>query len=492
MHNQAGLVAACHRRDECDRVRRFGARVLTLDQVYGVKDPSIECWGTEEEDGGDPPRLWAPNGNFPGTAFTRSIGDNAAETIGVCAEPELAIRNLTPANPFFLLGSDGVFEFMSSQAVVDMVSKYDDPQEAAIAVVVEAYRLWLQYEVRTDDITVIIARVEGLQEGAALTNIPSMRLQTLHGIGSMKHVSPLKPVGNRTPTHSPTPSLFNKSHTGSQGREHSHLQAASMQVEQQQSTLTGKSAEDLQNIVAAVKGVSAFDSLNTKQWQTVLTAMEKRHCIAGEVVVAQGEEGRYFYVVSEGHFDVIVNTGTGPMVLCTYTAGDHANSAFGELALATGRPQAAEIVARTEGILFQLDANTFRTVVAPSKRGGKTLIKTLRSIELLQRLTADQLEHFAQLMRPEAYEDGAYIVRQGEPGDTMFVVQTGDVIATHRVTGEPGDGQELLMFGPNQYFADKALVSADYKYRASAVAKGHVTVLCASREAFTLVCNVHS
>ncbi len=170
-----------HRRDECDRVKMFGARVLTLDQVYGVKDPSIECWGTEEEDGGDPPRLWAPNGNYPGTAFTRSIGDNgkllwdrmlcdfahsedqgtmlgwltkncsqvytpdcertrhlctklvvvdltclccdaAAETIGVCAEPELAIRNLTPANPFFLIGSDGIFEFMPSQTVVDMVS----------------------------------------------------------------------------------------------------------------------------------------------------------------------------------------------------------------------------------------------------------------------------------------------------------------------------------------------------------------------------------
>lgn len=85
MHNQAGLVAACHRRDECDRVRRFGARVLTLDQVYGVKDPSIECWGTEEEDGGDPPRLWAPNGNFPGTAFTRSIGDNGESSISAAS-----------------------------------------------------------------------------------------------------------------------------------------------------------------------------------------------------------------------------------------------------------------------------------------------------------------------------------------------------------------------------------------------------------------------
>ena len=54
--------------------------------------------------------------------LTLLVCSAAAETIGVCAEPELAIRNLTPANPFFLIGSDGVFEFMPSQTVVDMVS----------------------------------------------------------------------------------------------------------------------------------------------------------------------------------------------------------------------------------------------------------------------------------------------------------------------------------------------------------------------------------
>ena len=35
------------------------------------------------------------------------------------------------------------------------------------------------------------------------------------------------------------------------------------------------------------RGVCVFDSLNTKQWQTVLLAMEKRHCSAGEVVLHQ-------------------------------------------------------------------------------------------------------------------------------------------------------------------------------------------------------------
>lgn len=63
----------------------------------------------------------------------------------------------------------------------------------------------------------------------------------------------------------------------------------------------------------------------------------------------QGEEGRYFYVVFEGQFDIIVNSGGGQMTLHSYSAGDHANSAFGELALATGRPHAARIVARSDG-----------------------------------------------------------------------------------------------------------------------------------------------
>jgi hypothetical protein len=40
------------------------------------------------------------------------------------------------------------------------VTKYEDPQEAAIALVVEAYRQWLANEVRTDDITAIVIFIE--------------------------------------------------------------------------------------------------------------------------------------------------------------------------------------------------------------------------------------------------------------------------------------------------------------------------------------------
>lgn len=45
----------------------------------------------------------------------------AAERIGVNAEPEISVRRIEPNVEFLVIASDGVFEFMSSQKVVDMV-----------------------------------------------------------------------------------------------------------------------------------------------------------------------------------------------------------------------------------------------------------------------------------------------------------------------------------------------------------------------------------
>lgn len=46
----------------------------------------------------------------------------AAERIGVFAEPEVVTKGLNAQHPFMVLASDGVWEFLPSQSVVDMVS----------------------------------------------------------------------------------------------------------------------------------------------------------------------------------------------------------------------------------------------------------------------------------------------------------------------------------------------------------------------------------
>nr|CAD1829204.1 unnamed protein product [Ananas comosus var. bracteatus] len=88
------------------------AEDLSCDQTPFRKDEY------ERNDDGDPPRLWVPNGMYPGTAFTRSVGDSTAESIGVIAEPEVKVLKIASHHLFFVIASDGVFEFLSSQAVL--------------------------------------------------------------------------------------------------------------------------------------------------------------------------------------------------------------------------------------------------------------------------------------------------------------------------------------------------------------------------------------
>ncbi|XP_068663454.1 probable protein phosphatase 2C 35 isoform X1 [Aristolochia californica] len=176
------------RRDEYERVKLCGARVLSIDQVEGIKDPNIQAWGSEESDGGDPPRLWVQNGMYPGTAFTRSVGDSTAEKIGVIAEPEILKLQVTQDDLFFVVASDGVFEFLNSQAVVNMVVKFMDPRDACAAIAAESYKIWLDHENRTDDITIIIVHIKDLPKNAnnAATN------------GRRVHTKPALLVSERT------------------------------------------------------------------------------------------------------------------------------------------------------------------------------------------------------------------------------------------------------------------------------------------------------
>ena len=55
-----------------------------------------------------------------------------------------------------ILASDGVWEFISSQEAVDIVATCDNPYEAAHRLIEAAWKLWLQYDVRTDDITALV------------------------------------------------------------------------------------------------------------------------------------------------------------------------------------------------------------------------------------------------------------------------------------------------------------------------------------------------
>jgi serine/threonine protein phosphatase PrpC len=149
-----------YRKDERERVKKLGAAIMSIDQMEGHEEMH-ENWGDmvmgEEVDiHGDPPRVWMEGKDYPGTAFTRSIGDNLAEDVGVTAEPEMLARELTSNDHILVIASDGIFEFLTNQEVIDVCVGCATPLQACEKLVKMAYDQWLVYENRTDDITVIV------------------------------------------------------------------------------------------------------------------------------------------------------------------------------------------------------------------------------------------------------------------------------------------------------------------------------------------------
>lgn len=133
------------RPDEQKRILAKGGRVFAV----------------EYEDGTDgPPRVWLGHMDIPGLAMARSLGDTVAHTAGVISEPEISVVELTPADKLVVWASDGLWEFLSNQEVLDLIAGIDDPKKAVDVLVAEANTRWMKEEQVIDDTTVVVAFLE--------------------------------------------------------------------------------------------------------------------------------------------------------------------------------------------------------------------------------------------------------------------------------------------------------------------------------------------
>ena len=137
-------------KEEADRIKKKGGRIR----------PMID------EDGNfvGPMRVYMKDKDMPGLAMTRSFGDNFASIAGTICEPEIKEHILVPEDKFIVLASDGLFEFISSEEVGNIVKSYYEKNDIVGCceyLYKESYRKWLCEEEDTvDDITIILVFFE--------------------------------------------------------------------------------------------------------------------------------------------------------------------------------------------------------------------------------------------------------------------------------------------------------------------------------------------
>jgi serine/threonine protein phosphatase PrpC len=105
---------------------------------------------------------------LPGLAMSRSLGDLYAHAVGVTWEPFLSVHALTDDDVFLVAGSDGIWDVMTNDEVVDFVNRYRlAPQpgvSCAEALTLEAQERWKakHEEAIVDDISAAIVHISPL------------------------------------------------------------------------------------------------------------------------------------------------------------------------------------------------------------------------------------------------------------------------------------------------------------------------------------------
>jgi len=156
------------RHDEKRRVQTAGGRVARWRRDLG------------------PLRVWLPSEWIPGLAMTRSIGDIILSDFGVIPVPEITHMHLTNEDSFVVVASDGIWQFMESQEVINFVGMLRnegmDARVAAEALVREAVRRWRMNELVVDDATCVIVYLDENYEGDLRANVASYGSAATRGI----------------------------------------------------------------------------------------------------------------------------------------------------------------------------------------------------------------------------------------------------------------------------------------------------------------------
>lgn len=112
---------------------------------------------------------------MPGLAMSRSLGDAVAHSAGVSSEPEFVEYSFNPDNRedvILVMASDGLWEFMSNQEVMDIAASTTEPRFAVDRLISESNERWMREEQVIDDTTVCVAFLGNFQlnNGASTTS----------------------------------------------------------------------------------------------------------------------------------------------------------------------------------------------------------------------------------------------------------------------------------------------------------------------------------
>lgn len=237
-------------------------------------------------------------------------------------------RNVHREDKYIVIASDGVWEFITNKMVADILEQHPDPLQACRSIVALAYELWLQYEIRTDDITIIAFYIEDNQNN--YDDISDATPQEVK-IG----VTYTKPV-RRAVSREQRQKMIED--TEAVMADDVHIDFITPIEKLMADRYVPKTESERNSILNSITQNFLFDHMDNASKIGLAHVMSRVVVSPGDIIIAQGDIARSFYVVESGKYEVRIKTQSendsehGSLVHI-YELVDGINPSFGELSV---------------------------------------------------------------------------------------------------------------------------------------------------------------
>ncbi|CAH8874379.1 unnamed protein product [Trichobilharzia szidati] len=208
-------------------------------------------------------------------------------------------------------------------------------------------------------------------------------------------------------------------------------------------------------ITQAILDNDFMKHLDKRQISKIVDSMCPLRCSRLSWIIQEGEVGSVVYVLEDGYVEV-------------QKAGERLRemgpgTVFGELAILYNCTRTASVRAITDCKLWAIDRPCFQSIMMFTGIQKQTeYVKFLKSVPTFKDLNLEVLGKVAVVLGAEHYEPDEYVIREGERGNTFFIITDGKVKVTKNRGNERGE-QFIRYMTRGDWFGEKALTDEDVR-----------------------------
>ncbi|CAK8686339.1 unnamed protein product [Clavelina lepadiformis] len=225
--------------------------------------------------------------------------------------------------------------------------------------------------------------------------------------------------------------------------------------------------------------------LDSNQVTQLIECMSHESIKSGMNVITEGEYGTHLFVLEKGQVEVY-HSKSGKH---EHVAALKPGTVFGELAILYNCKRTASVRATTDTVLWSLERQNFQSAVKLSGQLKRDeYVRLLKTVDKLKSLSDNKLMRIADCLEEATFQRGDYVIRQGDSGDTFYVIKEGKVRVTHleesSVKKKNFEETFVCYLGTGEYFGELALLTEDKRSANIIVESESISVLMLDRQAF--------